>query len=205
LLFTKPLRKADVIDYLRTSPTISPPARDQALALVDRYREQTRPERFYQASWAVVRQRYFNALPYQFALRQAETACHLAPEQGRYRTALGAAQYRAGRYPEALASLTQAEQLHRAAAAGLALWPTPYLPALTALWQADQLRQTIPANLVFLALTHHRLGQEEQARAVLIRLREAVQQARFNKDEETHELLREAQAVLGAKARGAEK
>jgi tetratricopeptide (TPR) repeat protein len=191
-----------VIDYLRTSPTISPPARDQALALVDRYREETCPERFYQASWAVVRRRYLNAFPYQFALRQAETACHLAPEQGRYRTALGAAQYRAGRYPEALASLTQAEQLHRATAAGLALWPAPYLPPLTALWQADQLRKDPPANLAFMALTHQGLGQATQARAALARLREAVQQARFNKDDQTHEMLREAQAVLGVKASG---
>jgi hypothetical protein len=104
-----------------------------------------------------------------------------------------------------LASLTQAEQLHRVAAAGLALGPAPYLPALTVLWQADQLRQAIPANLAFLALTHHRLGQEEQASAALARFREAVQQSRLNKAEETHELAREAQAVLGAKARGAEK
>jgi hypothetical protein len=85
------------------------------------------------------------------------------------------------------------------------LWPAPYLPALTALWQADQLRQSIPANLAFLALTHHRLGQEEQARAALARLREAVQQARWKKDEEAHDLLHEAEAVIGAKGRDTKK
>jgi hypothetical protein len=204
-LFTKPLRKADVLNYLHTSLAITQQTRQLALSLVDRYHEQTNPETYHRESWALVRQPYLNAFQYRFALLQAEHACRLAPDRQEYRMGLGAALYRAGRYSEALALLIQAEQMHRAAAAGLALWPTPYLPALTGLWQADQLRQAIAANLAFLALTHHRLGQATQAQAALARLREAVQQARFNKDEETHELLREAQAVLGAKAKGAEK
>jgi WD40 repeat protein len=37
-LFARPLSRADVIDYLETSPTLPPEARDRALALLDRYR-----------------------------------------------------------------------------------------------------------------------------------------------------------------------
>jgi WD40 repeat protein/tRNA A-37 threonylcarbamoyl transferase component Bud32 len=204
-LFAKPLRKADVIDYLKSSPTIRPLARQLALSLVQGYHEETNPETYHQESWALVRQPYLNAFQYRFAVLQAEHASRLAPDRQEYRSGLGAALYRAGRYPEALASLTQAEQLHRATAVGLALWPAPYLPALTALWQADQLRHTIAANLAFLALTHHRLGQATQGRAALASLQEAVQQARWAKDDEARDLLREAEAVLGAQLRHLDK
>jgi hypothetical protein len=54
-------------------------------------------------------------------------------------------------------------------------------------------------------MTHHQLGQKEPAEAALARLREAVQQARGNNFfKETHDLLQEAEALMGAKARGPE-
>ncbi len=43
-LFAKPLGKAEVIAYLRSSPTVRPEARDKALALVDRYREELKAD-----------------------------------------------------------------------------------------------------------------------------------------------------------------
>ncbi len=195
-LFSKPLRKADVLDYLGNATGITPQARQMALALVDRYREETDPERYHQASWAVARQPYLNNFQYRFALQQAQTACQLAPGHGLYMTTLGAAQYRARDYKAALETLTKAEQLHRAMAAGLALPPTPYLALLTTLWQADQLRQAIAVNLAFLAMTQHHLGQKEQVQGTLARLREAVLQAQWNKDEESHHLVREAEGLI---------
>jgi WD40 repeat protein len=104
-LFRKPLCKADVLDYLRNAPPLRPQARQLALSLVDRCHEETDPERYHQASWALVRQPYLNAFQYRFALRQAETACRLAPERIQYQTALAAAQYRAGEYRRALGTL----------------------------------------------------------------------------------------------------
>ena len=92
-LFAMPLRKADVIDYLQNSPTIRPRARQLALSLVDRYHEETDPETYHQASWALVRQPYLNAFQYRFALLQAEHACRLAPDRQEYRVGLGAALY----------------------------------------------------------------------------------------------------------------
>jgi WD40 repeat protein/serine/threonine protein kinase len=204
-LFTKPLRKADVLDYLKNAIAITPQARQMALSLVERYREETDPERYHLASWVVARQPYLNAYQYHFALQQAAAACELAPGQCMYLTNLGAAQYRAGDYKQALDSLTKAEQLHAATAAVLALPPTLYAPALTALGQKEELRQTTLANLAFLAMTQHQLGQKEQAAASLARLREVTQRLEMSKNEETHRLLGEVEALLGAKGNGSAK
>jgi WD40 repeat protein/tRNA A-37 threonylcarbamoyl transferase component Bud32 len=108
-LFARPLSKPDVLDYLKQAPTIRPEARKLALGLVDRYCEEKDPEAYHQASWAVGRQRYLSPFQYRFALRQAEVACQLAPQQGKFRLTLGAARYRIGDYPKALTALTEAD------------------------------------------------------------------------------------------------
>jgi tetratricopeptide (TPR) repeat protein len=171
-----------------------------ALGLVERYREEIDPERYYQASWDVVHPPYLNAFQYRFALQQAETACRLAPEQGKYLTTLGAAQYRAGDYKQALKTLTRAEQLHRATAAGLVLPLTPYLPALGL---ADELRQAMRANLAFLAMAQHRLGQKDAGQATLARLREVSKHPEEGKSPSDESMVRrEAEALLGEKGAG---
>jgi WD domain, G-beta repeat len=167
-LFSKPLRKADVIDHLQNAPTIRPRARQLALSLVDRYHEATDPEAYHQASWAIVRQPYLNAFQYRFALLQAEHARRLADDGGRYRTLLGAAQYRVGRYQDALATLTR----------------------------GDQHDQDSPADLAFLVMAQHRLGHGDQARAALSRLRELVTQPDWTDDAEARDLLHEAEALV---------
>jgi tetratricopeptide (TPR) repeat protein len=108
-LYERPLRKTDVIEHLKTSPTITAAARQLALALVESYREETDPERYYQASWDLLRQPYLNCVQYRIALRQAQAACERAPEKGPYRTALGVALYRACQYQEALTALKQCD------------------------------------------------------------------------------------------------
>jgi WD40 repeat protein len=105
LLFRKPLCKADVLASLGTLSPLGPQAQELALSLVDRYQEETDPERYYQACWTILRQPYLNAFQYGYARRQAHTACERAPENGRYQTALGVAWYRTGQYSEALTTL----------------------------------------------------------------------------------------------------
>jgi WD40 repeat protein len=167
-LFARPLSLADVEAYLRDSPTIRPEARQQALELVERYREETDPEPYHQAAWTIIRQPDLNGFQYRFALCQAQTAYRLASQQAKNRTALGAAQYRAGRYAEALATLVPAAESDAAA----------------------------PADLAFLALTRHRLGQKEPARAVLARLRETLRAPRWAQNEEAAAFLREAESRI---------
>jgi WD40 repeat protein len=106
-LFAKPLRKADVLEYLQSSTTIRPQARQLALSLLDRYREETDPEKYHQASWAIVRQPYLNAFQYRFALKQAAAACQMAPEQVKYQATLSMAQYRVGQKEQAQATLAR--------------------------------------------------------------------------------------------------
>ena len=98
---------ADVIDFLKTTPTIRPQVRLKARDLVDRYREEKDPHQYHQAAWDTVRRPYLTASPYGLALRQAETACRLAPGEDKYTITLGVALYRVGRYKEALAPLTK--------------------------------------------------------------------------------------------------
>jgi WD40 repeat protein/Flp pilus assembly protein TadD len=167
-LFARPLRKADVIDYLKNALTIRPRARQLALSLVDGYHEETKPETYHRASWALVRQPYLNAVQYRFALLQAEHACRLAPDRQEYRIGLGAARYRARHYREAVETLGT----------------------------ADQLDKDSPAVLAFLAMSHHRLGQQEQARANLARLHKLLDQPRGMKDAEALDLMSEAQALI---------
>jgi WD40 repeat protein len=198
-LFTKPLCKADVLAYLTSSPTITPQARQMALGLVERYREEDNPDRYQQAAWDIVRQRYGNAFQYRFALSQAETACRLAPDQGKYLTTLGAAQYRAGQYLQARATLERADLLNRAVPAGLALLAQQLPQALVTLGQAQPLRQAVPANLAFLAMTHHRLGQKELAQTALSGLRQIADKPEWAKDHEVQSFFREVETVLGSK------
>jgi tetratricopeptide (TPR) repeat protein len=142
-LFTKPLCKADVLEHLRTSHTITPAAQQLARDLVERYHEETDPERYYQASWALLRRPYLNRVQYDFALRQARTAFERAPENSRYQTALGVAQYRAGQYQEALATLKNRANDTPEVLAFLAMTQHRVGQHPDALTTLEQLRQTM--------------------------------------------------------------
>jgi hypothetical protein len=168
-LFTKPLPRAAVVADLQGSAVLRPRAREIALGLVDRYREEIDPDAYHQASWAIVRQPYLNAFQYRFALLQAEHTCRLAADRQEYRVGLGAAFYRAGKYREAIETL-----------AG-----------------ADRNGGSSPAVLAFMAMAHHRLAQQEPARAVLARLREIVDHLGGTKDaEENLGFLHEAETLV---------
>jgi WD40 repeat protein len=170
-LLSKPLCKADVELYLRNSPTIRPEPRKLALSLIDRYREVDDPKRYHDAAWLVIRHPYSNPFQYRFALQQAETACRLAPEEAKYRIALGVAQYRNRMYEDAHVTLKKAEQVNK----------------------------DMPAHLAFLTLAQHQLGKNDEAKATLARLREVMKQERWAKDADGQGFLREAEAVMAAK------
>ncbi len=167
-LFAKPLSKIDVLEHVQSASTINPAVRHMALALVERYREETDPGRFHEAARRIVDQRHLNAFQYRMALAQARTAYRLAPENPAHLTALGIAQYRLGQHQDALSTLTR----------------------------ADKLNGGHPANVAFLALAHHRLKQDDKAKETLQRLRDLLKQDRWARDEEAQGFLREAAQVL---------
>jgi hypothetical protein len=169
-LFARPLRQADVIDYLRNAPSIGPQARSMALALAERYREESDPQQFYAAAWPVIRHPHSNDFLCQFALAQMNAACERAPDNEQYRLALGVAQYRLGkfqkeRYPDALATLAPCDQQQ-------------------------------PLTLAFLALTQKQLGQQEQARTTLARLRDVMKDPQRARNADAEAGLREAAALI---------
>jgi hypothetical protein len=178
-LFARPLSNNAVREHLRGFSTIRPQAGKLALALMERYRAETDPKKYHAAAWPVIRHPYSNVFQCRSAVAQMETACRLAKDDATYRLALGVAQYRLGKFHK--------EQ---------------YPEALTTLNRCDQ---DHPTTQAFLAMTRHQLGQKDQARAAFARLRKTMKKSEWDKDPEARNFQREAEAVVNAKAGGAEK
>ncbi len=166
-LLASPLTKTDALELVQASPRLSAAAQQTAAPLVDRFLEETNPDRYHEAARRTVRLLYLPATYYEIALRQARTAFRMAPEKTVYLTTLGMAQHRLGQYQD----------------------------ALTTLLRADKLNQEAPGDLAFLAMTYQRQGQAAQAHACLQRLRKCVMQERWAKDPEAAAFLAEAEQV----------
>jgi WD40 repeat protein/tRNA A-37 threonylcarbamoyl transferase component Bud32 len=196
-LVSRPFREEEILDRIRRDGMINESVRRQALSFAQRYRDD--PERLNNAAWEYVRGPGLTANAYLQALGAAETACRLEPGNAALLNTLGVAQYRTGRYAEALATLGRSQALSRVRGAGKSatydvglLLMSPWLLPQTYLWGGEE-----PADLAFLAMIRHRLGQGERARADLIRLRLLVQSSRkFAGNEEVQAFLREAEEVL---------
>jgi len=83
------------------------------------------------------------------------------------------AQYRVGMYEDALMTLTKADKIRTA---------------------TDE--KPDPRNLAFLAMTLHRIGRVEEAKAALEQLRELCKDEQFAEDREVQDLLAEAEKLL---------
>src|SRR5262249_1064610 len=200
-LFNKPLRNADISESIHDNKTISEEVRRRALTLLERFPgaqdskrfdeasrrlilaltglspEEQDPKRFDEASRRLIRQQYLSSNWYRQALLQAEAACRLAPKRASYRNTFGIAHYRLGKYREAVEALMQCEQRN-----------------------AAQKLDSLPANLAFLAMAYHRLGQRDKAQTYLSRLREMMKKAHWTQDEEAQIFLREAEALFSEPA-----
>jgi tetratricopeptide (TPR) repeat protein len=180
-LFHKPLLKPDVIEAIEKDTTLRPEIRHEALASAQRSVED--PARLNSRSEFVVRFPNAQAKDYRPALRQAEAACRIEPENGLYLSTLGVAHYRMGDYNQALIALTRSDALY-----------------------AKQYCQSRPADLAFLAMAQHRLGRADEARKLLDRLRQSLQAAPWKTDSTAQAFLREAEDLILAPSRkGSEK
>jgi hypothetical protein len=141
----------EALASLRGDAALSEPVRRCALELAGHVPEN--PYALNEVSWSVVQRPDAGAAAYQRALQQAEQACRLVPQDGEFLTTLGAAQYRVGNGREAVATLTLADQI---------------------MSRIDPSRTV--ERLAFLALAQHRLGNLEEARTALGRLRLIVNQ-----------------------------
>ncbi|HTU22086.1 MAG TPA: protein kinase [Gemmataceae bacterium] len=137
-------------------------------------------EQLNDAAWGVVKTRGAAKAGYAGALRRAEAAVCLAPKDGYILNTLGVAQYRVGRYADAVATLTKSEKLNVAK------------------------RGLLPADLAFLAMAQHRLGKKNESKATLVRLRKVMQQPRWTQDAQAEGFLREAEELIEGQAAGKE-
>jgi WD40 repeat protein/serine/threonine protein kinase len=130
--------------------------------------------RLHGTSRSMVRQSEAASSAYLMALRWAVAACRQEPENGFYLNTLGLAQYRLGEYRSAIATLNRSAKIN-----------------------AARLRGEFPADAMFLAMAHHRLGETEPVKANYQRLRSAMSEARWSKDKEALAFLAEVEQVLG--------
>jgi WD40 repeat protein/serine/threonine protein kinase len=147
-LFAKPLLRSEVLAAIHAHAGLSEPVREEALELAE-----TLPENaphLNEASRAVVRQPGGDAAAYRQALRQAEAACRLAPNDADYLNILGMAYYRTEKYREAAAALEKSCPGHASTGEDA-------------------------ADLYFLALCHYRLGNAAKARECFERAKDSQQ------------------------------
>jgi WD40 repeat protein len=172
-LFAKPVAKAEIIAYLKSSSSIRPQARQTALALAECFKEEADAQKYYAAAWSVIRHPYSNVFMCQSALAQMNAACARAPNNEQYGIALGVARYRLGkfqkeRYPEAQATMIKCDPNH-------------------------------PATLAFLAMTQYQLGEKEQASATLVRLCKIMGKPEWATSIDARAFLREAAELIEGK------
>jgi tetratricopeptide (TPR) repeat protein len=161
-----PLR-ADVLDVLRADPALDPAVRAAALTLAETWPES--PGDLNGVAWMLAAFPDPPEADSRRGLRLAEAACQLEPDNWFHFNTLGVAQYRAGQYEKALATLKRSDELsgHRQ-----------------------------PAALAFLAMAQHRLNQREAARATLQRLRAVMKEPEIGDVGENQDFLHEAETVI---------
>jgi WD40 repeat protein len=176
----KNLPKPNLLAALGKTHGITEAVRQEALAQAEQFVEY--PQGQHNASRNTLRQPARAPADYQLALRQAQAACHLCPNNRNYRVTLGIAQYRLKEHDVALHTLQKARNLFTDAAQ-----PPP------------------PALLAFLAMTQHELGHEAQAQSALAQLRETMKQPPWSAQDEAKAFLAEAESLVAGKPKGAAK
>jgi tetratricopeptide (TPR) repeat protein len=191
-LFRERLLKDEVIARLKDDPGIDEPVRVEALAAAERCRVSLNPSVLCGASRSIAYDPNVKLGDYRLALRQAETAYRLAQGQDEQDTTyrmgalsiLGAAQYRLGRFQEALETLERSNSLFSATVRRAPGTDTHFANAGDA------------PSLAFIAMTHHRLGQPDKARVALDRLRAAMKLPQWAGYQEARTLFREAEGLV---------
>jgi WD40 repeat protein len=133
------------------------------------------PELLNSAAWNRVKTAGHRPEEFALALDAAEAAVRLGPADGMFLNTLGVAQYRTGRYAEALATLTESEKLN-----------TPKIGSQ-------------PADLAFMAMAQHQLGQKDNAKATLSRLQGLMKEEAWAKNLEAQAFLRETESLIEGK------
>jgi len=165
--------KAAVIERISQDPMLQADVRQQAIEMTKRWQED--PRWLNLTSWSVVGRKDAAPESYALALRQAEAASRLEPDNGTFINTRGVALYRNGRFQEALGSLTRSDKINSAV-----------------------LGRRHPEDLSFLAMVHFKLGQQEKAQALLAELRQVMKQPTWSGNVEAQGFFREAIDLIEA-------
>ncbi len=157
---------SEVVDHLRSQKDLSANLVESAIVLATRQGDNRR--RLNQLSWSIVSLPGRALEDYARALHCAETASQLGPEDGYILTTLGVAQYRAGKFEQALQTLSR----------------------------SDESNGSDAANAAFLAMGHFRLGHTEEASAQVSRLRQLMSEWPWKDDPDAQSFLREAGTLI---------
>jgi Flp pilus assembly protein TadD len=170
-LFEKYLLRTDVIAALKADTTISESVRNKATDWAHKRHGSLR--QLNNRSWSVVSKAGLTADQYQLALRYAEGARELAPDDGPILNTLGVAQYRIGKYAEAVATLFRSDELNSKSNDG-----------------------SEPADIAFLAIAHFQLGHTDRAHKLLEQLRQLMQTDKWKGNAECQGFFAEAVQII---------
>jgi WD40 repeat protein/tRNA A-37 threonylcarbamoyl transferase component Bud32 len=220
-LLAKPLTKDEVLDRLRTDPTLEEPLRQQALILAKQFRqelEQRATRRMVSRlfSHAFLKDEILKRLRgFSLDAQVRERALALAEEYTEDPEQLNNSSWalirRPGGKPEDFALACRRAQTACAldsrnamylGTLGLAQYRLKqYADGLKSLTEADLIYKEIsgnshPGDQAFMAMAQHQLGRHDEARATLRLVRKAMDQPRWTNDEETRAAWREAEELL---------
>ena len=179
-LFDALVVKDDVIERIRRDPSLTEKQREDHISVADRYPRDG--QQLNNASWFVVRQPGGTPEEYRYALRLAREAVRVSPGTGIILNTLGVAQYRVDQFAEAVDTLTESDRINS---------QEPRI---------SRLQGSLPADLAFLAMAYHKLGEKQKALDFLRRLQRAVERPGRVLDGESHAFLREAETLIFGKA-----
>jgi tetratricopeptide (TPR) repeat protein len=178
------LPPGDVARWLAEDPTLNDVHRNAGRIVLNEERErrqqaqdQKRIEarRLNAAAWEVVVRPNAPLAALDRALTQAQRAVELFPARPDYVHTLGVAQYRAGRFADAIVTLTRADEMHA---------KSPDGPQ--------------PVDWAVIAMARYKLGKLEESKAALGRARELMQDSRHSGNEEDVAFVREAASLIEA-------
>ena len=134
--------------------------------------------RLNEASWKIAVRADASSSDYQLALRSAEEAGRLAPNDFNIVNTLGAARFRVKRYADAIAALSKSNEYHS---------------------KTKEAGGPQPADLAFLAMAHHALGHTAKAQELLRQLTDVLTQDQWRSDKDAMTLFEEAKRTLSKK------
>ena len=127
-----------------------------------------------QIAWFIAIDPKLRAAEYETADAAIDRVLESRPDAEAYINTKGVLQYRLGAYAEAIATLERSNAVY-----------------------AQRYTTGVPADLAFMAMAHHRLGNPAEADALMTRLREAMQHPELARSEDNQKHLAEAEELLG--------